>query len=405
MKFAHMADCHIGSWRDPKLKDTSTSAFIKAVDKCIKEKVDFILIAGDLFNTSFPRLDNLKAVVSKLRQLKDLEIPVYIVPGSHDYSPSGKTILDVLEEAGLFVNVFKGSVEDGKLKLKFTVDKKTGAKITGMLGKRGTLERLYYEKLITDNLEKEEGYKIFVFHSGIDELKPKEMENIISQPLSLLPKGFDYYAGGHVHIVEDKQIDGYGTIAYPGPLFPNSFAELEKLEMGGFYIIEDRKLKWEPIQIFNVEKLDLKCDHKNPGKIKDEILDYFKSKELNNTIVLIRLHGVLDSGKASDIDFREIFSYLYNKSAYFVMKSSHAVSSREFEEVMSDAKNVEDIESFLVKEHLGQIKVDGLPLDKELELIKGMMGALSAEKQEGETVPDFEKRLKQDISKILETEF
>ena len=114
MKFAHMADCHIGSWRDPKLKDASTYAFIKAVDKCIKEKVDFILIAGDLFNTSFPRLDNLKSVVSKFKQLKDLDIPVYIVPGSHDYSPSGKTILDVLEEAGLFINVFKGTVEEDR---------------------------------------------------------------------------------------------------------------------------------------------------------------------------------------------------------------------------------------------------------------------------------------------------
>src|SRR3989338_957344 len=153
MKFAHLSDCHIGSWRDPKLKDTSTNAFINAVDKCIKEKVDFILIAGDLFNTSLPRLDNLKTVVTKFKQLKDLGIPVYIVPGSHDYSPSGKTILDVLEEAGLFVNVFKGSVEDGKLKLNFTFDKKTGAKITGMLGKRGALEKSYYEKLILDNLE------------------------------------------------------------------------------------------------------------------------------------------------------------------------------------------------------------------------------------------------------------
>ncbi len=402
MKFAHLADCHIGSWRDPKLKDTSTLAFIKAVDKCINEKVDFLVIAGDLFNTSFPRLDNLKSVVSKLKQLKDLGISIYIVPGSHDYSPSGKTILDVLEEAGLFINVFKGNVEDRKLKLSFTVDKKTGAKITGMLGKRGTLERLYYEKLSIDNLEKEDGYKIFVFHSGIDELKPKEMENIITQPLSLLPKGFDYYAGGHVHIVDDKQIDGYGIIAYPGPLFPNSFAELEKLERGGFYIVEDNKLRWEPIQIYNVEKLNVKCDHKSPEQINNEILTHFKNKELNNTIVLIRLAGILESGKPSDIDFKDIFARLYEKSAYFVMKSSHAVSSKEFEEIKTDAKNVDDIESFLIKEHLGQIKLENLSLENEESLVKELMKALSAEKQEGETVPDFEKRVKEEVEKILE---
>jgi len=399
-----MADCHIGSWRDPKLKDTSTLAFIKAVDKCVTEKVDFILIAGDFFNTSFPRLDNLKTVVAKLKQLKDLEIPVYIVPGSHDYSPSGKTILDVLEEAGLFINVFKGSVEDGKLKLKFTIDKKTGAKITGMLGKKGTLERLYYEKLITENLEKEDGYKIFLFHSGIDELKPKEMENIISQPLSLLPKGFDYYAGGHVHIVDDKQIEGYGRIAYPGPLFPNSFAELEKLERGGFYIVEDDNLRWEPIQIYNVGKLDIVSDNKTPEQIKDIILNHFKNKELNNTIVLLRFHGILANGKPSDINFKEIFDFLYSKSAYFVMKSSHAVSSKEFEEIKTDARNVEDIESFLIKEHLGQIKLENLTLEKEEELIKNLMKILSTEKQEGETVPDFEKRVKEEVSRILELE-
>ena len=404
MKFAHLADCHIGSWRDPKLKDTSTLAFCKAIDRCIREKVDFVLIAGDLFNTSFPRLDNLKTVVTKFRQLKDLGIPVYIVPGSHDYSTSGKTILDVLEEAGLFVNVFKGAAENGRLRLNFTVDKKTGAKITGMLGKRGSLEKTYYERLATENLEKEEGYKIFLFHSGIDELKPKEMENIISQPLSLLPKGFDYYAGGHVHIVDDKQIEGYGRIAYPGPLFPNSFAELEKLERGGFYIVENGNLRWEPIQIYNIEKLKIDCNHGTPEQIKNDILNHFKNKELNNTVVLIRLSGILESGKPSDIDFKEIFAELYNKSAYFVMKSLHAVSSKEFEEIKTDARNVEDIESFLIKEHLGQIKLENLTLEKEEELIENMMKILSTEKQEGETVPDFEKRVKEEASRVLEME-
>lgn len=402
MKFAHLADCHIGSWRDPKLRDTSTLAFCKAIDKCIKEKVDFILIAGDLFNTSFPRLDNLKTVVSKFKQLKDLNIPVYIVPGSHDYSPSGKTILDVLEEAGLFVNVFKGVVEDGKLKLNFTVDKKTGAKITGILGKRGALEKSYYEKLVTEHLEKENGYKIFLFHSGIDELKPKEMENIISQPLSLLPKGFNYYAGGHVHIVDDKQIEGYGRIAYPGPLFPNSFAELEKLERGGFFIVEDEDVTWEPIQIYNVEKIPIDCNHKTPPQIKTEIFEKIKNKEYNNTIILIRLQGILESGKPSDIDFKEIFNALYDKSAYFVMKSSHAVQSKEFEEIKTDARNVEDLESFLIKEHLGQIKLENLSLEKEEGLIKTLMRILSSEKQEGETVPDFERRVTEEVSRILE---
>ena len=235
-------------------------------------------------------------------------------------------------------------------------------------------------------------------------MKPKDMENIISQPLSLLPRGFDYYAGGHVHIVDDRQIEGYGRIAYPGPLFPNSFAELEKLERGGFYIVEDSQLRFEPIQIYNIEKFKADCSHKTPDGIKEEILSHFKGKELNNTIVLIRLAGALESGRPSDINFKEIFEFLYGKSAYFVMKSSHAVVSKDIEEIKTDARNVEDIESFLIREHLGQIKVDDMSLEKEEDLVKSLIRGLSAEKQEGETVPDFEKRVKDDISRILEIE-
>jgi len=398
MKFA------IGSWRDPKLKDISTIAFNKAIDKCIEENVDFILISGDLFNTSLPRIDNLKTVVGIFKQLKDKNIPVYIIPGSHDYSPSGKTMLDVLEKAGLFINVVKGEEINGKLKLNFTIDKKTGTKITGMLGKRYSLEKEYYKNLILENLEKEDGYKIFMFHSGIDELKPEDMQNIITQPLSLLPKSFNYYAGGHVHIVKETEIDDYGTIAYPGPLFPNSFSELEKLGTGGFYIVENNVPRWEPIQIYNIHKIILNCDGKNPEEIYDGIINEIKDKEFNNTLVLIRLSGSLSSGKPYDIDFKDIFQQLYDKSAYFVMKNTNALTTKEFEEIKIDTKSTEDAEAAIIKEHLGQIKLKDLDANKEEALIKDLMQTLGTEKQEGETNPDFEKRVKDEVSKVLDVE-
>ena len=206
MKFSHIADCHIGAWRDPKLKELNIKAFFEAIAISLKEKVDFILISGDLFNTSLPGIDKLKDVVKILKNLQNKEIPVYLIPGSHDFSPSGKTMLDVLEEAGLCINVVKGKVDENKkLNLQFTVDKKTGAKITGMLGKRGMLERSFYEELNREPLEKEPGFKIFMFHTALTELKPKKLEMMESAPISLLPKNFDYYAGGHVHIVEKSR--------------------------------------------------------------------------------------------------------------------------------------------------------------------------------------------------------
>jgi DNA repair exonuclease SbcCD nuclease subunit len=141
MKFSHIADSHIGSWRDPRLKDMGMDSFIYAIDCSIKEKVDFVLISGDLFNTALPSIDHVRLVFRKLKELKENNIPLYFIAGSHDFSPSGKTMLDIIEEAGLGINVMKGEIIDGKLNLKFTEDNKTKAKITGIIGKKGMLDK------------------------------------------------------------------------------------------------------------------------------------------------------------------------------------------------------------------------------------------------------------------------
>jgi len=398
MKFAHLADAHIGSWRDPKLRDLSLKAFEKSVEHCIENKMDFILISGDLFNTSLPAIDKLKSVVIKLRELKEKNIPVYIIAGSHDFSPSGKTILDVLEEAQLLINVVKGNVIDNKLYLNFTIDK-TGAKITGVFGKKGMLERRYYEALNLEPLENETGFKIFMFHTALSELKPKELEKMQSYPVSFLPKNFDYYAGGHVHIIRKENIDGKNII-YPGPLFPNNFRELEDLQGGGFYIYDNGSINYEPIQIVNVHSIKINCNHKNPKQIEEEIDSNITNKEFNDTIVTIRLQGVLESGKISDINFKEVFNKLYNKSAYFVMKSTYLLQQKEFEEIKIEKLSSEEIEDKLINEHLGQIKM--FELEKERELTKKIIESLSIEKEEGETNRDFERRIKDSLMNILE---
>jgi len=74
MKFAHFADIHIGSWRDPRLSNVSTDAFKKSVQVCFEKQVDFILISGDFFNTSLPSIDHLKEVVKQLKQIQDEEL-------------------------------------------------------------------------------------------------------------------------------------------------------------------------------------------------------------------------------------------------------------------------------------------------------------------------------------------
>jgi len=402
MKFAHMADCHIGSWRDEKLKDLSTEAFSRAVDISIHNNVDFLLICGDLFNTALPGIDSLKITVKKLKALKGKNIPVYIIPGSHDFSPSGKTMIDVLEEAGLVHNVVKGSVHDGKLHLKFTTDQKTGAMITGILGKRGMLEKKFYESLDIESLEKGAGRKIFMFHSAIREMMPSEFGRMESLDISSLPKGFEYYAGGHVHIVKDYSEKDYRQIVYPGPLFPANFSELEDLGNGGFYIYDEGKIIREEIHLKNTFTININANHKSPQEAEKIIIGEISGKELLNTIVLIRIHGTLSSGKSSDINFKEIYDKAYSKGAFFVMRNTSKLKSEEFEEIHIDTGNFDDVEESLIKEHLGQIKVRGMDLDKEFALTREFIKAFSSEKHEGEKVHDYELRIKKEIDKIIE---
>ena len=95
------------------------------------------------------------------------------------------------------------------------------------------------------------------------------------------------------------------------------------------------------------------------------------------------------SGKPTDVDFKDIFEKLYNKSAYFVMKNISKLTTKEFEEIKIEKGSADEVETKLIKEHLGQIKVAG-------------MDALSTEKADGETVSTFETRLKSEIDNILD---
>ena len=399
MKFAHLADCHIGAWKDQKLRDVNLRSFLKAINICKEKKVDFILISGDLFNTSIPSIDSLKAAVRILNSLKEKEIPVYIIPGSHDFSPSGKTILDVLEEAQLIKNVFKGKTINKKLYLEFTIDKKTGAKITGIPGKMGMLDKYYYKALDKTPLESESGYKIFMFHTAITEYKPKNLEMMDSSPSSSLPKNFDYYAGGHIHFVFEKN-EKNNSLVYPGPIFPNNFREIEELGCGSFYIVDNGIPQLHKIQIHPTISIKIDAENKTPEQIESKILEVIKEKDVKNSIITIRILGCLKAGKPSDINFKSIFAELYLRSAYFVMKSTSQLSSKDFKEIKIQSNSTIGIETSVIAEHIGQ--TGNFTQKKEKELMKSLLTLLNKEKEEGERVVDFEARLSSESLKELE---
>ena len=203
-KFAHLADCHLGAQKYSELKELEIKAFKECLDKCIKEKVDFIIIAGDLFHSNLPDMSIVKQAVGILKEVADKGIPVYINYGSHDFSPNETSIIDVITESGLLKKLFNGYVVkndlgEEKLKLKFITDKKTGAKLTGISGRKMGMDDAYYNMLDKKSLEEEEGFKIFVFHTSIKNLLPDFLSKMDGIDIKRLPKEFDYYAGGHIH--------------------------------------------------------------------------------------------------------------------------------------------------------------------------------------------------------------
>src|SRR3989344_8874991 len=115
MKFAHMGDCHLGGWRQPELRELNFKSFQIAVERCIKEKVEFILISGDLLDSAYPSIETLKETFNEFRKIKEANIPVFLIAGSHDYSISGKTFLEVLEKAGFCINVAKYEEKNEKI--------------------------------------------------------------------------------------------------------------------------------------------------------------------------------------------------------------------------------------------------------------------------------------------------
>ncbi len=383
VKFAHIADVHLGGWKQQPLQDLNMESFKKVIETCIKEKVEFAIIAGDLFDNAFPPIDVLKETFAEFKKLKEAGIPCFIIAGSHDYSVSGKTFLDVLEKSGFCKNVAVFEEKDGKIILNPTIYK--GVAIYGYPGKTSGLE---VQDLRRAQFNETPGlFKIFILHTTID--KAKGNLPIDAVETATLPKA-DYYAMGHLHI--DFQ---YENFVYPGPVFPNNFQELEDLEYGRFYIVNTTLEKpMKRIDLKIKEVLPLTLEIKNTFRATEQILSELEKHDLKDKIVLLRLRGLLEGGKFSDIRFAQIEEVVMKKGAYFLLRNTHDLKNKETG-LENEIQETENIEEESIKKYSEQ---NPSYFNK---LIPQIMNAFSTEKQEGETTETFTSRLFEETKKIF----
>ncbi len=395
--FAHLADLHLGGYRESHLTNLNFITFQKAIDNILEKKVDFAIFAGDIFNNAMPPLDLVQQVTRQCLRLKKAGIPLYVIGGSHDYSNTQKSYIHLLNEVEVFKDV--GTYEnlgEGEVNLKFTEINKD-ILISGIVGKKNGLDKNIYKNLSKQFLP-EDKFKIFMFHTTLGDIKPDFMKMVKTEITSnYLPKGFDYYAGGHVHTHIQATYDNK-PLSYPGPLFPNNFSELKR-EHPSFNICtvdtatKKLDIKREFIQTIQIEHILYEANDELPLEIQDSIMQEIARKDIKGKIVLLEIKGIVN-GNISDINLQQIIKHSLQLGCDHVLKNTSKLSTKHL-----SVKQVDQSSSIEEIEH--QIISEVSPTKEEQEIFTNLL-SLNLEKQEGEKNYQYEQRTKDAMKKTLQ---
>jgi len=430
-KFAHMSDIHLGAHPSvPEMEKREMEIFKEAIKKCISLNVDFILISGDFFDQGVPSLTVVMETASVLFNLKNLNIPVYVLYGSHDYRVGSTSVIDILDAGGLITKIPDPTAQDrGKFTLKFVEDTKTKAKITGLKARKQGIEKHYYDQIDISSAESETGFKIFAFHCGLDEYKPAHLSQMECTPLSSFPKDFNYYAGGHIHDADytgknGKYLDtvaGYDIVVFPGPLFTgHGFPDISETASGnkrGFFVINFtntvEEVNFIEMECFNGEHVKINCDHKSIDSIKDE-LNEILDHDIHGKVFALELTGTLKTGKKSDLNITELKQKLSKKLPLAIYIHHKSLKSEEFSPVHTDTRNRSDIEKVSFKENLDNfnVPVDDLKkfglvelIDKTSTFQSQLLGTLTQEILPNERIYDYNSRIRKELFEYLKIPF
>ena len=86
MCFIHTADIHLG-YQQYGSRDRFydfCQVFLTIVERAIEQQVDFILLAGDLFEKRTVDPESMRVAIEGLRLLREAGIPVVAVEGNHE---------------------------------------------------------------------------------------------------------------------------------------------------------------------------------------------------------------------------------------------------------------------------------------------------------------------------------
>lgn len=294
IKLIHTSDLHLGT-TFKGLGDKSKlhridcqNVFTNIIDLCIKEKVDGLLFAGDLFDTPEPQKSLVKFVVNELKRLEDASIPVFISSGNHDPYKKGSVWLEYKFPSNVLI--FSSADLQGQEMDGFT--------IYGLAYTNDTKEPLKGFKA-----DKSDNFKVGLIHGSTTDInwdeEPEAGYRRISK-VDLDSSNLDYVALGHFHDV--LQIKSKTRCCYSGCPEPLSFKNRKDCGvllvsyLQGDISIKPIKTNIRTFETLNVDCTNFDCDtdirkilEKNKGenKVLRLILTGSPSLDLNWDIELL----------------------------------------------------------------------------------------------------------------------
>lgn len=384
MKFIHCADLHIDSplrklstYADTpaeEIKTATRSAFEKIVQHCLAEEVDFLLIAGDLFDGNCRDFNTILWICAQVRRLGN--IPVLIVHGNHDYS-----------------NGLAKQIPWPKNTHLFPWDKPSTVQITCKDGLKVAIHGQSYSKpAVRENLalnfpEAITGaINIGLLHCNFegsanhDPYAPCKRSDLVC-------KFYDYWALGHIHktVCYEPSKAGDPWIVYPGNIQGRHIGETGA--KGCFLVLTNQNGFIQPPQFLSTDTLrwqelwlELQIKHRSYDDLaqllEDQLDQLRKSKSTQANALRIYLSGesplyeeLLTDWTSTELRIRDLCSTyqniwiekVYNKTK--PCKDLAAIKNNPFM-----AKIVDDFEQLLLSgEHIAILN----PLAKEVEQATG----------------------------------
>lgn len=283
--FLHTADFHLSrpfgflptAIAEERRRD-QRKTLARIADLAVERDVDYVLIAGDLFDRTRPDPSDIEAVTSAFIKLHENGKQVFVIPGNHDYY-SASSIWSRLHVDG--VHIFVGP------EYTFETLEETGISIGGIAfnpkdSKRRAFENMEVAPDFFTILLTHASYE--VFQGQIEEYHPFSAAELEHVPAV-------YVALGHYH--RFNTIDsGKVKACYPGS--PEGLG-FDQAETGERYVVigkvaDDGQVEIEPVQINTrlVYSSEIDC---TSFESVDTLHERLRNICKQNAIVNVRLTG------------------------------------------------------------------------------------------------------------------